>query len=359
MPWDATGRGSTGPQATPGRTNNDRVPLPERRPQAPHPRGGPRLIGTGHRGQEHCAPANPVVIAAQPDRVGRRGMRSLPRFNECRTGSVTRRGAPGLGRDASGRRERPGIVRGHDVLAQRSDGGRGQLEVGDAQRDPDDGEAQQHTGHHVGDGHPQSGQQEPKHIADEGPGSGVATGYQGPAEGPKSEPRPPDGPLRAPFTIDGIGTPPPIEEVLMVTRESPPRQTWIPTGNDVTHGGGGPPGGGVAAALAPMITALVDRHAGVGFRFWDGSTLGLDSAVGTIDVRSPDALKRIVWAPGELGLARAFVAGELAIDGDLFEVLVALRDAMPRELRRIDPRTLAATVRAAGRWPPGCGDRSA
>ena len=135
----------------------------------------------------------------------------------------------------------------------------------------------------------------------------------------------------------------------MVTRESAPRQSSIATGNAVAHGGGGPPGGGVAAALAPMITALVGSRARVGFRFWDGSTLGADSAVGTIDVRSPHALRRIVWAPGELGLARAFVAGDLSIDGDLFEVLVALRDATPRELRRIDTRTLAATVRAAGR----------
>ena len=135
----------------------------------------------------------------------------------------------------------------------------------------------------------------------------------------------------------------------MVTRESAPRPSSFATGSAVAPGGSGPPGGGVAAALAPMVTALVGSRARVGFRFWDGSTLGADSAVGTIDVRSPDALRRIVWAPGELGLARAFVAGDLSIDGDLFAVLVALRDATPRELRRIDARTLAATVRAAGR----------
>ena len=69
----------------------------------------------------------------------------------------------------------------------------------------------------------------------------------------------------------------------------------------------------------------------------------------------PDAIRRIVWAPGELGLSRAFVAGELSIDGDIFEVLTALRDASPRDLRRIDPRTLPATVagRRAGSAPSG------
>jgi len=105
----------------------------------------------------------------------------------------------------------------------------------------------------------------------------------------------------------------------------------------------------VAAALAPMVTALLGGDAPVRFRFWDGSALGGDDAVGTIDVHSPDAIRRIVWAPGELGLARAFVAGELSIDGDIFEVLMALRDASPRELRRLDARTVAATVRAAAR----------
>jgi cyclopropane-fatty-acyl-phospholipid synthase len=98
-----------------------------------------------------------------------------------------------------------------------------------------------------------------------------------------------------------------------------------------------------------MITTLLGRNAPVRFRFWDGSALGGDDAVGTITVHSPDAIRRIVWAPGELGLARAFVAGELSIDGDIFEVLTALRDASPRELRRLDARTVAATVRTAAR----------
>jgi cyclopropane-fatty-acyl-phospholipid synthase len=89
----------------------------------------------------------------------------------------------------------------------------------------------------------------------------------------------------------------------------------------------------------------------VRIEFWDGSSLGSegDDAVGTLTVHSPDALRRIVWAPGELGISRAFVAGDLSIDGDIFEVLVALRDASPTNLRGIDGHSLAATVRAAAR----------
>jgi len=107
------------------------------------------------------------------------------------------------------------------------------------------------------------------------------------------------------------------------------------------------PTGGAAAAFAPMVHALLGSPLPVRLRFWDGSQLGSDDCVGTIDVHTPDALRRIVWAPGELGLARAFVAGELSIEGDIFEVLVALRDASPQDLRRLDLRTMAATIRSA------------
>jgi len=145
----------------------------------------------------------------------------------------------------------------------------------------------------------------------------------------------------------------------MVTREAGHQQTaarpepQAPPGSS-TAGGGAPAAedGGAAGALAPVLTALVGRNARVAFRFWDGSALppgDTVEVVGTIHVHSPDAIRRIVWAPGELGLSRAVVAGELSIDGDIFEVLTALRDASPKDLRRIDPRTLMTTVRAAHR----------
>jgi len=98
-----------------------------------------------------------------------------------------------------------------------------------------------------------------------------------------------------------------------------------------------------------VLTALVGADAPVRITFWDGSSFGPESVVGTLTLRSPDALRRIVWAPGELGIARAFVAGDLSVEGDIFEVLVALRDASPNDLRQLDARTLAATVRAARR----------
>jgi cyclopropane-fatty-acyl-phospholipid synthase len=58
-----------------------------------------------------------------------------------------------------------------------------------------------------------------------------------------------------------------------------------------------------------------------------------------IVVRSPDALRRIATAPGELGFARAFVAGDLDIEGDVYEALALLerRKAFSHLIRQLVP----------------------
>jgi len=55
-------------------------------------------------------------------------------------------------------------------------------------------------------------------------------------------------------------------------------------------------------------------------RAWDGSEAG-PAAAPTVVLRSPLALRRILWRPGELGLARAYVSGDLDVEGDLTEGL--------------------------------------
>ena len=136
------------------------------------------------------------------------------------------------------------------------------------------------------------------------------------------------------------------------TREAVPDETICGTAAPPPSSGGGaerPGGGDAATALGPVVSALVGQDSGVLFRFWDGSSLGPDEPVGVIRLHSPDALRRILWAPGELGVSRAFVAGDLSIEGDVFDVLSALRAASPGDLRRIEPRTLLTTLRAARR----------
>ena len=46
-----------------------------------------------------------------------------------------------------------------------------------------------------------------------------------------------------------------------------------------------------------------------------------DYAVGMVEVRSPRAARYFMTAPGELGLARAYVMGDLEIHGDLHATL--------------------------------------
>ena len=58
-----------------------------------------------------------------------------------------------------------------------------------------------------------------------------------------------------------------------------------------------------------------------GSRAYDGSSAGPADPPATIVVKSPDAIRRLVTAPGDLGFGRAYVAGDLDIEGDLFAAL--------------------------------------
>ena len=119
-----------------------------------------------------------------------------------------------------------------------------------------------------------------------------------------------------------------------------------PTGS---VGGRGPADGTVAETLTPLIRSLLRHPVPVRFEFWDGSGTGPTDGIGAITVRSVDALRRIMWSPGELGVARAFVVGDLTIDGDMFALLKALHEGTPRELRRMGLRMLPTVVDAARR----------
>ena len=78
-------------------------------------------------------------------------------------------------------------------------------------------------------------------------------------------------------------------------------------------------------ALSSLIASVLGSDLPVAFHCYDGSTVGPPDAAATIVLRSPDALRRIVTAPGELGFARAYVTGDLDVEGDIFAAL-ALRD---------------------------------
>ncbi|MFI1442420.1 class I SAM-dependent methyltransferase [Streptomyces fructofermentans] len=75
-----------------------------------------------------------------------------------------------------------------------------------------------------------------------------------------------------------------------------------------------------ALRLKALMEQLLGAPLPVRIRAWDGSEAGPPEAP-VLVVRNRRALRRLLWRPGELGLARAWVSGDLAVDGDLYAVL--------------------------------------
>jgi len=102
---------------------------------------------------------------------------------------------------------------------------------------------------------------------------------------------------------------------------------------------------------AGVIADLVSTQAGVDLpirlRAWDGSEAGPAGAP-VLVVRSPRALRRILWRPGELGLARAYISGDLDVDGDLTDGLRRLWRAIRQKAPAGDVRPASARALAAG-----------
>lgn len=75
---------------------------------------------------------------------------------------------------------------------------------------------------------------------------------------------------------------------------------------------------------APRLKSLVEQLVGaplpIRIRAWDGSESGPPGAPALV-VRNRRALRRLLWKPGEVGLARAWVAGDLGVEGDLYTAL--------------------------------------
>ncbi|MGW0412479.1 class I SAM-dependent methyltransferase [Streptomyces collinus] len=109
------------------------------------------------------------------------------------------------------------------------------------------------------------------------------------------------------------------------------------------------------ADAASRLRSLAERMLGaplpLRIRAWDGSQAGPPGAPALV-IRNRRALRRMLFKPGELGLARAWVAGDLDVEGDLYTALEATAGSVWE--RGEDARTLTQAlrdpeVRAAGR----------
>jgi cyclopropane-fatty-acyl-phospholipid synthase len=99
-------------------------------------------------------------------------------------------------------------------------------------------------------------------------------------------------------------------------------------------------------SLQPLLESVLGADLAVRVRAYDGSSLGPADAPATVVIRTPDAMHRLVTGLGrELAFARAYVAGDIDIDGDIYSV-IALKDRMGKV--RATPTLLREAARAAG-----------
>ncbi|MET0821589.1 MAG: cyclopropane-fatty-acyl-phospholipid synthase family protein [Aeromicrobium sp.] len=121
----------------------------------------------------------------------------------------------------------------------------------------------------------------------------------------------------------------------------------------------------IASSLLSLAEDTLGLTLPIRLRAWDGSEAGVPGAP-VVVIRDKRALRHVIWQPGELGVARAYVQGDLDVEGDLGDGLRAMWDAV-RNARladeragrpRIGPRqvaraaALAVRLGAIGRRPP-------
>jgi cyclopropane fatty-acyl-phospholipid synthase-like methyltransferase/DUF1365 family protein len=114
-----------------------------------------------------------------------------------------------------------------------------------------------------------------------------------------------------------------------------------------------------AQRLADLVRDVAGIELPVRLRAWDGSEAGPEDGP-IVVLHSRRAVRRLVWAPGELGLARAYVSGDLDVEGDLADGfrrvwnLARSRDSAPIDIgvrARVRAMLTAARLGALGTAP--------
>lgn len=101
-----------------------------------------------------------------------------------------------------------------------------------------------------------------------------------------------------------------------------------------------------ANSLRPVVCSLLGDPPSIFVKFWDGSSIGDPDAKAAAVFNSPDAIRHIVRAPGELGLARAYIIGAFDFEGDLYYALSELADHEPK-IAHFGFRSLLGALRGA------------
>ena len=103
-------------------------------------------------------------------------------------------------------------------------------------------------------------------------------------------------------------------------------------------------------SLAQILEIMLASQQPMRFTAYDGSAAGPEDAALGLDLVNPRGTTYLATAPGELGLVRAYVSGDLEFrgvhPGDPYELLAALNDRV--EVTRPSVTVLADIVRSIG-----------
>ena len=100
-------------------------------------------------------------------------------------------------------------------------------------------------------------------------------------------------------------------------------------------------------SIADLFARVVGDRPQIRFSAYDGSSVGPMDASVHMELTSPRALQYFATAYGDLGIARAFVSGDLEVHGDIHEALVAL---LPTAGQDISLKEKVEVLRVLGPW---------
>lgn len=102
-----------------------------------------------------------------------------------------------------------------------------------------------------------------------------------------------------------------------------------------------------AEAVHALVRAVMGSELPLRIRAWDGSEAGPPDAQARLVLRRRRALRRLLWAPNELGLARAFISGDLDVESDFFDTLAQLERIVGGQELALDGSVVRDFVKAA------------
>ncbi|MBB5913494.1 cyclopropane-fatty-acyl-phospholipid synthase [Nocardia transvalensis] len=106
---------------------------------------------------------------------------------------------------------------------------------------------------------------------------------------------------------------------------------------------------GTKLSIAEIFETLLEGPAPIRFTAYDGSSCGPEDSTFRLDIRTPRGINYIATAPGDLGMARAYISGDMSVEGvhpgNPYDILRAMSDL---KFRRPSALALVTIARSLG-----------